>query len=183
MLKLQRDSYRRLHFQPKRAKRIHHDEPRHRYTALTCHIFPGWTLANMQRGTVRFIQHDVALTKVVIRGRVLHVVQHLLGQVLQLILWSEGGSIWCWARTRVPALGREEHASHEVSGWAYPTPWSMIASHFKDNSWLLFFSTKVFGRIHVPLNEMKTCLFQSLIKDNILTLSEAGWHTSSDING
>lgn len=41
----------------------------------------------------RLIQRDIALlTKVVIRGRILHVIQHFLGQMFQLILRPEGRS-------------------------------------------------------------------------------------------
>lgn len=108
ILKLQKNSYGWLHLQPKHGKQIHQYECHYINSAAVrppCY----WTSWIQKEATDRSIQHDVAqLTKIVIRRRILHVIQHFLGQMFQLILRPEGRSTWCRSRDWISTLKKNQ---------------------------------------------------------------------------
>lgn len=106
MLKLHRNSYGWLHFQPKHGKHIHQHEC---HDVTSAAVRPPITEpSKYRRGPWTVV---TSLTKVFIRGRILHVIQHFLGQMFQLILRPEGGSVWCRSRAWIPTLKKKEKDS------------------------------------------------------------------------
>lgn len=105
MLKLQRNSYGWLHFQPKHGKHIHQNECHY----ITSAVFrpPITEPSKCRRGPRTLVTW---LTKVLIRRRILHIIQHLLGQMFQLILRPEGRSAWCRSRAWIPTLKKKKNS-------------------------------------------------------------------------
>lgn len=109
MLKLQRNSYGWLHFQPKHGKHIHQHECHYITSAA---VRPAITEpSKYRRGSQTLVTW---LTKIVIRGRILHVIQHFLGQMFQLILRPEGRSAWCRSRAWIPTLKKKKRKACDV---------------------------------------------------------------------